>query len=184
MTQARSRRRFMKTAFIATLGAGVVGVGGVLVRFLYPRDVTDDGVVVISASDVPRPGDPPLTDDAGGFYLVNLRAGEGLFVDGDTSPGGLLALASACTHLVCGTRWLPDFVDTNRQTPIKGVFDCPCHGSRFTKAGLRLFGPASRSLDTFRVDVTSFGDVRVHTERKIVGAADDARRAVPWTRPL
>ena len=33
MTQARSRRRFMKTAFIATLGAGVVGVGGVLVRF-------------------------------------------------------------------------------------------------------------------------------------------------------
>ena len=61
--------------------------------------------------------------------------------------GGLLALYQKCVHLGCTVQWLATF-DFQNQT---GWFRCPCHQSTYTKAGVRVFGPAPRSLDTFEI---------------------------------
>ena len=55
--------------------------------------------------------------------------------------GELHALSSVCTHMACDVGW-------NDQDK---VWDCPCHGSRFSPAGDVLRGPAARPLP--RVDI-------------------------------
>jgi Rieske Fe-S protein len=53
---------------------------------------------------------------------------------------GLLALDLTCTHLGCTVR------ATERG------FSCPCHGSRFGRAGDLLKGPAPRALRRLAVE--------------------------------
>lgn len=63
------------------------------------------------------------------------RAGEKLaaFID----PGGEIRLYSArCTHMGCTVGWNAG----------DGVFECPCHGSRFGPSGEVVNGPAARPL--------------------------------------
>jgi cytochrome b6-f complex iron-sulfur subunit len=48
----------------------------------------------------------------------------------------LFALEARCTHLGCTTRWIPE----------SDVFQCPCHGSRFSPEGVALNGPATQPL--------------------------------------
>jgi Rieske Fe-S protein len=55
--------------------------------------------------------------------------------------GELRALSSVCTHMACDVGW-------NDQDK---VWDCPCHGSRFSPAGDVIRGPALRPLP--RVDI-------------------------------
>jgi cytochrome b6-f complex iron-sulfur subunit len=57
--------------------------------------------------------------------------------------GRLYALEARCTHLGCTPRWMPD----------RGVFRCPCHGSRFTPEGVPVNGPAVRSLPRIAIAV-------------------------------
>jgi len=75
---------------------------------------------------------------------VRLRPGEGGHggLPG-SATGGLLALYQACTHLGCRLPWRPDFDFEGEQ----GWFRCPCHGATYTKAGVRVFGPAPRDMD-------------------------------------
>ena len=53
--------------------------------------------------------------------------------------------------------WKPTFRFESRQ----GWFRCPCHGSTYTKAGVRVFGPAPRALDTMEVTVNEDGSLSV-----------------------
>ncbi len=55
--------------------------------------------------------------------------------------GELHAISSVCTHLACEVEW-------NGQ---EKVWDCPCHGSRFTPAGAVIRGPATTQLATVEV---------------------------------
>jgi len=48
----------------------------------------------------------------------------------------LFAIEARCTHLGCTPRWMPE----------RGIFHCPCHGSRFSPEGLLLRGPATQPL--------------------------------------
>ncbi len=52
------------------------------------------------------------------------------------SSGGFNVYSSHCTHLGCILKF-----DKNR-----GIFECPCHGSRFNLDGKVIHGPARKKL--------------------------------------
>jgi cytochrome b6-f complex iron-sulfur subunit len=47
-------------------------------------------------------------------------------------PEGIYAMSAVCTHLGCLTAWKPEL----------GIIACPCHGSKFTRDGVKIEGPA------------------------------------------
>jgi cytochrome b6-f complex iron-sulfur subunit len=66
-------------------------------------------------------------------------------------PEGIYAMSAVCTHLGCLTAWNPDL----------GIIACPCHGSKFTRDGIKIEGPAPRPLIWLRAYVDDEGDLLV-----------------------
>lgn len=135
MPAAATRREFFYYAWIGALGISSALMGAMGVLFALPRFKKGQygGIIDLGpVSQLPAVGDPPINFPAGKFWLVH-------------TPGGLLALYRACTHLDCLFTWDPP---GNR-------FICPCHGSQFTEAGDLLEGPAKRSLDRFVIEIVS-----------------------------
>ena len=97
------------------------------------------------------------------FAVGSVTRRERVFVVRDAR--GLYALRGECAHLGCAYRW----------NPAAGEFECPCHGSRFDRAGRHLAGPARKDLAHVRLEVNRSG-VLVADLREIV---DPAERLVP-----
>jgi len=126
------------------------------VDMLFPRGIKRaGGIFSLGTVDQYPPG--TKTDKAEGkFWLVSLTEEQG-------GPG-FLALWKKCPHLGCTVPWKEDFsfVDPNTGQEAKGWFRCPCHGSTYNSAGVRVFGPAPRSMD--RMDLTiADGQITVDT---------------------
>ena len=79
-----------------------------------------------------------------------LRAGSGailgkglkryaVYKDGN---GAVHAFTAVCPHLGCVVQWNED----------EKTFDCPCHGSRFSKEGVVINGPATNNLEKLRLE--------------------------------
>jgi Rieske Fe-S protein len=60
-----------------------------------------------------------------------------------------IALSLKCTHLGCTVQKKND------------IFECPCHGSRFTSEGRLARGPATRPLRELRVEKTEDGNLKL-----------------------
>ncbi len=166
-----SRRRILQIGFWAGLGAAIAGSIGSTLGLLWPQSVKGFGGQV-SAGDVSQY--PPGTKTAvpeGRFWLVNLTQEQG-------GPG-LLALWWKCPHLGCTVPWRETFVwpDPTSGAPKQGWFRCPCHGSTFTDAGILVFGPSSRPMDTMALTVEN-GRITVDTGNITPGGPDNADRAV------
>src|SRR5204863_7851093 len=58
----------------------------------------------------------------------------------------LHAHSAVCTHLGCVVQWNAD----------EKTFDCPCHGSRFSKYGEVINGPAISNLKS--IEIKSFAE--------------------------
>lgn len=80
----------------------------------------------------------------GNFFIVRL------------DDGGLLALYEICTHLGCNVPW----DEQNQQ------FECPCHGSVFSREGAVISEPAPRPLDRFPITIEN-NVVRVDTASRV-----------------
>lgn len=176
-----ARRSFLRVSAFAGL---TLFTGGLLASFLgffnLRRPSGFGGTVTVTADRIPRPGADPVRIPEGKFWLVNLNGPEGdvLQVGG---TGGLLALYWKCPHLGCSVPWNPAFNGASVNFPgIIGWFRCPCHGSTYSKAGIRVFGPAPRPMDTMRITVNADGSVSVNTGQITGGAADNPLRAVPY----
>lgn len=168
-----SRRGLLRLTFWTGFGAGLLAFAGTLVDFLYPRGITGFGSV-ISAGVV---GDfPPGTKSEvseGKFWLVNLTEEQG-------GPG-FLALWWKCPHLGCTVPWIENYNFTDPETGAnkQGWFRCPCHGSTYNDAGVRVFGPAPRSLDRMEVTIDpASGRISVNTGSISRGTEDNATFAV------
>lgn len=180
-----SRRRFAVGAFWVSLAGLAAAAGGTIVNTMWPRGVKGfGGPVSVPASRIPAPGAPPVRNQDGRFWLVNLDPGEGQLTaqgsatdGGLATPGGLVALWTKCPHLGCSVPWdgAASVADDDR----RGWFRCPCHGSTYTKAGVRVFGPAERSMDTMRIEVVD-GGIVVQTGDRTRGADDNPLRTTPW----
>lgn len=77
--------------------------------------------------------------------LDDLAPGTGGLVDVDGKKvaafkgedGTIIALSPRCAHMGCTVDW----------NGVERTWDCPCHGSRYTKEGDLLQGPAKTGLD-------------------------------------
>ena len=56
---------------------------------------------------------------------------------------GIVALYQKCVHLGCRVPWC--------QT--SQWFECPCHGSKYSRVGEKKGGPAPRGLDRFVISI-------------------------------
>ena len=156
-----NRREFLTYAWGGVLGLVALQSAVGLFQFMMPRFKAGEfgGVFFLGPeSSMPPTSAPPEAMTAGKFWLVN------------TDDQGPLALYMVCTHLGCLYKW----------EQANNRFECPCHGSKFTREGLFIEGPAPRSLDQFVVTIEN-GEVAVNTGRRVNGApaSESPARAVP-----
>lgn len=174
-----SRRRFITTSFWTGLGMAFAGALGGAADYLYPRNTAGFGGPVAAGNVAEFPaGADPRAFRAGQFWLVNLDPDE-TRAGGSSGGAGLLALWRKCPHLGCVVPWNGTF---NFEGDSGGWFRCPCHMSTYTKAGVRVFGPAPRSMDTMLIEIDEAGEITVQTGVRQNGGEDNPSRAV--THPL
>jgi cytochrome b6-f complex iron-sulfur subunit len=134
---------FDRRAFFTKIGLGSLGIAaaGTVVfsyEFLSPNVLYEPSAIV----NVGKPDSFAINsvtmDVNSGIYLV--RAEEGFF-----------ALSAVCTHLGCLTAWNQDL----------GIIACPCHGSKFTRTGEKIEGPAPKPLPWLKTSVSDEGDLMV-----------------------
>jgi Rieske Fe-S protein len=78
----------------------------------------------------------------GGAALVESTAG--VFLVARTSASAVTAIDAVCTHEGCTVNG----VDGD-------IYVCPCHGSRYTRAGQVVHGPAKASLRQYSATFTN-----------------------------
>jgi Rieske Fe-S protein len=142
---------------VVLLGAGAVGVAGVLAACGGGEDDPEAGPGTTSADRPPStpaetPAETPPTAGSGGTPLATtseVPVGGGVIVSSEevvvTQPteGEFKAFTSICTHQGCEVSRVED-----------GVIACLCHGSRYSAAdGSVQEGPAPSPLDEIAVTV-------------------------------
>lgn len=172
--RALPRRRFLLGSFALGIGASLLGSVGVFLDYIYPRNVRGVGgpVAAGNVDDYPAGGNPKHFP-VGQFYVVNLDPDDAR-KGGSDGGTGLLALWHRCPHLGCTVPWQSNFSWLSE----RGWFRCPCHRSTYTKAGVRVFGPAPRSMDTMRIEIDAAGGIVVQTGEIQRGGEDNPTRAV------
>lgn len=68
---------------------------------------------------------------------------------------GFQAISMVCQHLGCAVHWSAE----------KGIFECPCHGSKYYKDGVNFAGPAPRPLYHFQMNISDSGKLVVDTSQ-------------------
>lgn len=129
---AGQRRGFL-LMIAGGLGALLAAAAGwPLLRFLAPASQGGAGAVVT----VPR-----SAVKVGAAHLFQYRGKPAVVLQ--PKPGEYLVLSAVCTHLGCVVQWQES----------QGEFLCPCHGGRFSSAGIVLGGPPPRPLEPFAVAI-------------------------------
>ena len=138
-----SRRDFLnQLGWVATLGTfgGLISASG---RYMFPDVLYEPP----KAYKLGRMEDYP----EGVVFLPDKR----LFVVREQNL--IKAVSAVCTHIGCTVRWVPE----------RNRWECPCHGSTFSKEGQVTAGPARRTLPWYEVTLAADGRLFVN-ERRIV----------------
>ncbi|HEX5940234.1 MAG TPA: Rieske 2Fe-2S domain-containing protein [Dehalococcoidia bacterium] len=176
---ALSRRTLLRAGFWTGMGMSIAGVGYCTKENLWPQNVEGfGGIIAVPAGLIPEQGSAPQYFIKGKFWLSNIEPGYGSSAGfgEDSETGGLIALYQKCPHLGCRVPYNEGFTfgDTT------GWFRCPCHGSTYNRAGIRVFGPAPRPMDTMLVEVLDDGSIQVDSGTITRGSDDNPNRAVPY----
>jgi cytochrome b6-f complex iron-sulfur subunit len=133
------RRKFLNGAAAAALSLAGVGAVVVTVRYLSPNVLFEPSMRFSIGSPEKYPiGSVTYIADQE-VYIVR-------------TPAGIFAESSICTHLGCITQWKPEL----------NLIACPCHGSRFSRNGTVVHGPAPVALPHFAVRMMPDGDLEVN----------------------
>lgn len=170
-----SRRQLIRRSLGAGVGLWLLEVGAGTVGFLWPNlssgfggQLTLGDIETVSASPAVqgitlKDGAPAYFSEARAYIqLVDPSLG---FQDGDSPDGSgdttnVRTLYQRCPHLGCK----PNFCERNYW------FECPCHGSRYDRLGIKVqeLGPAPRGLDRFAGSVEN-GVLTVDTSKITLG---------------
>lgn len=127
--ETTTRRRFLGSVTLASLGTAVLGTLAITLRYLWPSVLFE----------LPSRFRATRVNDLERRRIVFLRERRLYLVRDDK---GMFAQSAVCTHLGCLTR----------PTPTEDAFFCPCHGSRFSLDGEVLEGPAPRPLPHYLLE--------------------------------
>ena len=173
-----SRREVMLIGFWTGMGAMLLGVVSAILTSLYPRGTAGFGSkIFVGTIDALAPGKKMHNLEAKA-WLVRLDAEQARH-NPPAVEGAVLALYHKCPHLGCTVPYRPDFSreDPRDNQTYGGWFLCPCHGSTYSDAGVRVFGPAPRSMDMFPLTIDG-GKMTVDTGNVVTGTLDNPSRAV------
>jgi len=126
--ETNRRRSFLKIATIFLVGlVGLVSSWGIA-RFMFFRTKPKkDRELSREIFHLIKHGEPYFIPQAEVWIIKGHDVLESIVLD------------DRCTHLGCRYRW----------NPLKGTFECPCHGSEFDIQGHVLSGPAAKPLPRF-----------------------------------
>ncbi|MEZ4598141.1 MAG: Rieske 2Fe-2S domain-containing protein [Chloroflexota bacterium] len=170
-----SRRQLIRRSLGAGVGLWLLEVGAGTIGFLWPNlssgfggQLTLGDYETVSASPAVqgitlKDGAPAYFSEARAYIqLIDISLG---FQDGDSPDGSgsttnVRTLYQRCPHLGCK----PNFCESNYW------FECPCHGSRYDRLGIKVaeLGPAPRGLDRFASKVEN-GVLTVDTSKITLG---------------
>lgn len=151
-----NRRQFLNRGLLIAVGFGVAGFAPAMLAFLWPLQglggfggtvnigkLTD----ILAAIDAQQ---KPFYAAQARAYVVrypntnaaDLALAKKIYkpaIYKDMSELGIVALYQRCVHLGCRV----PFCQTSQW------FECPCHGSKYSRVGEKKAGPAPRGLDRF-----------------------------------
>jgi cytochrome b6-f complex iron-sulfur subunit len=132
------RRDFLNDISAAALG--ITGLGGAVVglNFISPNVLFEPP----ARFHVGMPEDYPVNS-------VSFLREQQIYVV--RTAEGFTALSAVCTHLGCITQWRPD----------ENLIACPCHGSKFSREGKKIAGPAPRPLSHLSMQLAPDGQLVV-----------------------
>lgn len=159
-----SRREFVRRSFVTSLTLFGAEFGAASLAFLWPSLRGGFGSIVdlgLSPEDIKSQIDvdkQPFYFGAGRVYVVSYEGDAADTEYAGLVSDGLMALYQRCVHLGCRV----PFCEQSQW------FECPCHGSKYNKAGEYKDGPAPRGMDRFAVKVEE-GIVKVDTTKIVTG---------------
>ena len=158
-----TRRQFFNRGILAGLGIFAAGMGAAMLGFLWPGTSGGFGskVVVGTEDDAKQQFDKkqPFYNAAARTYIQpypkeDIAKAKKVY-DPRIVAGmaqGYVALYQKCVHLGCRVPWCES----------SQWFECPCHGSKYSRVGEKKGGPAPRGLDRFVLQVSG-GSITVDT---------------------
>ena len=152
---AVTRRQFLNRGIFTMFMISLAAFGGASLAFLWPGKSVGFGSKFRAGklADVLatlRDTKAPVYNPEGRFYLnpypvEDLKKAAKVYsppvVKGMQS--GVVALYQKCVHLGCKVPWCKS----------SQWFECPCHGSQYSRVGEKKGGPAPRGLDRFGVSI-------------------------------
>ena len=172
-----SRRQLMRAALGTGIGLWLLETVAGTLAFAWPNltrgfgasiPIGDLETVKLQNSALPiDEGYPAYYAEARAFVILVNPAQQRFLAGEDTSGDGtalnVRALYQRCPHLGC------------KPNPCIRNFwlECPCHGSRYDRLGIKIegdaFGPAPRGMDRFSVTVDADGKLTINTGKITLG---------------
>jgi cytochrome b6-f complex iron-sulfur subunit len=175
--QGISRRQLLRYSLGGAIGLWLLEVTAGTIGFIWPNLTGGFGSKVkigtledlkLANSNLPiADGFPAYVPDARA-YIVLIDPGQQRFLPGDDTSGdgaalNVRGLYQRCPHLGC------------RPNPcLKNCWmECPCHGSRYDRLGIKAagpqYGPAPRGMDRFSLSVDGSGVLTLDTGKITLG---------------
>jgi cytochrome b6-f complex iron-sulfur subunit len=156
-----TRRQFFNRGILTGLGISVGTFGVASLAFLWPSSSGGFGgkINVGTLAQIKEQFDKkqPFYNAAAKTYIVpypkdDIENAKKVYPPSIVSgmEEGYVALYQKCVHLGCRVPWC----ETSQW------FECPCHGSKYNRAGEKRGGPAPRGLDRWPLSVTG-GSIEV-----------------------
>lgn len=97
-------------------------------------------------------------------------------------PEGFAAIIAVCTHLGCKPNWHPE---QKHEDFGQGLFECPCHGSKYDRYARQFAGPAPFPMERATLALEPDGRIlvdktaKLKPKIKIVGGAEVDQTKLP-----